>query len=98
MLEEVLHQEQMQQLTFKDLSSLLETCLLGCPDRACAISLVRVRSTLLQNTQPGMVDSGTSMLPVNSSRKATKYAQVSTHSLCHTVMHSCPCQMYVLLS
>lgn len=80
-LSEVLQQEQMQQLTFKDLSSLLETCLLGCPDRARAISLVRViRSTLLPNTESGMAGNGTSMFPVDSSGKATEYAQVRTYS------------------
>ncbi|KAL3143107.1 hypothetical protein ABBQ38_003380 [Trebouxia sp. C0009 RCD-2024] len=42
MLQELLCQEQLQHLPPADVASLLTTCLMECPDRECAVSLVKL--------------------------------------------------------
>lgn len=47
MLEEILHEDQMQQLSFADTSALLQTCLLECPDRDYAIKLLHTIKSII---------------------------------------------------
>ena len=83
-LEEILQQDGMRRMNFADLSGLLETCDLECPDRTCAISLLQtIRNILLPDTLKPVPDTYDNCIISQSTAAphqgdaAMKYAKVS---------------------